>query len=61
MAKTSDIEKFKHKQKYSSRDVNRCELCGRSRAYMRKFGTCRLCFKELARKGEIPGVKKASL
>ena len=60
MAKTSDIEKFKNKQKYSTREVNRCELCGRSRAYMRKFGLCRLCFKELARKGELPGVIKAS-
>ncbi len=60
MAKTSDIEKFKKEQKYPTRHVNRCRLCGRSRAYMRKFGLCRICFRELALKGEIPGVKKAS-
>jgi len=60
MAKTSDIVKFDHKQKYSVRGVNRCWRCGRSRAYMRKFGICRLCFRELAHKGELPGVTKAS-
>ncbi|MEK7061067.1 MAG: type Z 30S ribosomal protein S14, partial [Patescibacteria group bacterium] len=38
----------------------RCKLCGRGRGYMRKFGVCRLCFRELALKGEIPGVRKAS-
>jgi small subunit ribosomal protein S14 len=60
MAKVSDIVKFKKKQKYSSRNKNRCSLCGRSRAYMRLFGLCRICFKERALKGELPGVKKAS-
>jgi small subunit ribosomal protein S14 len=60
MAKKSDIEKFKKKQKFPVRDKNRCNLCGRSRAYMRKFGVCRLCFRELASKGELPGVVKTS-
>lgn len=60
MAKTSDIEKFKRKQKYKVREVNRCSLCGRSRGYMRRFDLCRICFREKALKGEIPGVKKVS-
>lgn len=60
MAKTSDIVKFEHKQKFSSREKNRCQICGRSRAYMRRFGLCRLCFRELAQKGELPGVLKAT-
>lgn len=60
MAKTSDEVKFHKKQKYSTRHVNRCSLCGRSRAYMRKFGVCRMCFRELAHNGELPGVTKAS-
>lgn len=60
MAKTSDIVKFQHKQKFDVRMVNRCALCGRSRAYMRRFGLCRLCFRERAQKGELPGVVKAS-
>ena len=60
MAKSSDIAKFKRKQKFSTREKNRCNLCGRSRAYMRKFGLCRICFRDLASKGELPGVVKAS-
>lgn len=60
MAKVSDILKFKKEQKYKVRQKNRCNLCGRSRAYMRRFGICRLCFRELANKGELPGVLKAS-
>ncbi len=48
------------KLKYANRYRNRCKLCGRGRGYMRKFGVCRLCFRELALKGEIPGVRKAS-
>ncbi|NLC88559.1 MAG: type Z 30S ribosomal protein S14 [Clostridiaceae bacterium] len=47
-------------QKYSTREHNRCQLCGRPHAYMRKFGVCRLCFRELAYKGQVPGVRKAS-
>lgn len=60
MAKTSDIVKFKKKQKFAVRAKNRCNICGRNRAYMRQFGICRLCFRELAVKGELPGVLKAS-
>ncbi len=60
MAKTSDIVKFHKKQKYAVRMRNRCNICGRSRAYLRQFGLCRLCFRQLAMKGELPGVLKAS-
>lgn len=60
MAKVSDIVKFRRPQRYKTRGRNRCTLCGRSRAYMRRFGLCRLCFRELASKGELPGVVKAS-
>jgi small subunit ribosomal protein S14 len=60
MAKTSDIVKFQKPQKFVVRQKNRCSLCGRSRAYMRHFGVCRICFRELAHKGELPGVHKAS-
>ena len=60
MAKTSDIVKFKKKQKYTTRNVSRCSLCGRSRAYIRRFNLCRICFRERALKGEIPGVRKIS-
>jgi small subunit ribosomal protein S14 len=48
------------KQKYKTREYNRCKLCGRPHGYIRKFGICRLCFRNLAYKGQIPGVKKAS-
>jgi len=60
MAKTSDVVKFEKKQKFTVRQRNRCNLCGRSHAYMRKFGLCRICFRKLAHKGELPGVVKAS-
>lgn len=60
MAKVSDIVKFKKPQKFKVRQRNRCQLCGRARAYMRQFGLCRLCFRELAHKGVLPGVAKAS-
>jgi len=60
MAKKSDIVKFEKKQKYKVRQRNRCALCGRSRGYMRRFGLCRICFREKALEGEIPGVKKIS-
>lgn len=60
MAKTSDVVKFQRKQKFSTRQKSRCNLCGRSRAYMRRFGMCRICFRERALKGELPGVLKAS-
>ncbi|MGB9883113.1 MAG: type Z 30S ribosomal protein S14 [Microgenomates group bacterium] len=60
MAKKSDEVKFLKKQKYSTRHRNRCPFCGRARAYMRRFGMCRICFREKALKGEIPGVRKIS-
>jgi small subunit ribosomal protein S14 len=46
--------------KFSSRKYNRCQRCGRARAYIRRFGLCRICFRELANRGEIAGVVKAS-
>lgn len=60
MAKVSDIVKFQKKQKFSVRAHNRCGLCGRSRGYMRKFGICRICFRQRAYRGELPGVVKGS-
>ncbi len=60
MAKLSDIVKFSRKQKFAVRHRNRCNLCGRARGYMRKFGLCRLCFRDRAHRGELPGVVKAS-
>ena len=60
MAKTSKVIKDQREPKFSSRKKNRCQLCGRPRAYIRKFGLCRLCFRSLAHKGELPGVTKAS-
>ena len=60
MARKAQIEKTKGKQKYEVRHNNRCNRCGRGRAYLRKFGVCRICFREMALKGEIPGVRKAS-
>ncbi|MDP2496917.1 MAG: type Z 30S ribosomal protein S14 [Gemmatimonadota bacterium] len=60
MARKGKVEKSKGEQKYSTRGTNRCRRCGRARGYMRQFGLCRLCFRELALRGEIPGVQKAS-
>ncbi|MBN2437052.1 MAG: type Z 30S ribosomal protein S14 [Deltaproteobacteria bacterium] len=60
MAKTSLIVKAKRKMKFSVRSYNRCPLCGRPRAYFRKFDMCRICFRNLSLKGEIPGVIKSS-
>jgi len=60
LAKKSLIEKNKRPQKYQVRTYHRCRICGRPRAYMRKFDMCRICFRRLALKGEIPGVTKAS-
>jgi len=60
MAKTSDEVKFNKKQKYAVRYRNRCPFCGRARGYMRRFGMCRICFRERALQGEIPGVRKIS-
>lgn len=60
MAKESKKIRETKDLKFSTRYTNRCKLCGRSRGYMRKFGLCRLCFREHAMRGEIPGVRKAS-
>ncbi len=60
MAKKALIEKAKRKQKFKVRQYNRCRQCGRPRGYLRKFGLCRICFRELALQGQIPGVTKAS-
>lgn len=60
MAKTSLIAKANRGSKFKVRNYSRCRLCGRARAYYRKFGMCRLCFRKLAQHGEIPGVVKAS-
>ena len=60
MAKKSLIAKTKRIPKFKVRAYNRCPLCGRPRAYYRKFGICRICFRNMALKGELPGVVKAS-
>ena len=60
MARKAMIEKQKKTPKYPVRGYTRCEICGRPHSVMRKYGVCRICFRELASKGEIPGVKKAS-
>jgi small subunit ribosomal protein S14 len=60
MARKALVVKSKKEPKYKTRRYNRCQLCGRPRAYYRKFQICRLCFRGLALRGEIPGVKKAS-
>jgi len=60
VAKKSLINKWAREQKFGVRKYNRCKICGRPHAYMRRFGMCRLCFRELAHRGEIPGVRKAS-
>lgn len=60
MARKALIEKTKRKPKFGVRSYNRCNRCGRSRAYLRRFGLCRICFREMSLRGEIPGVRKAS-
>lgn len=60
MARKALIAKANRKPKFSSRAYNRCKRCGRPRAYLRKFGMCRICVRELAHLGELPGVRKAS-
>ncbi len=60
MAKASVIARSKKTPKFSTRIVRRCFRCGRKRGYMRDFNLCRICFREMATKQEIPGVKKAS-
>ena len=60
MAKKSVEARARKKPKFSSRSVRRCWRCGRKHGYMRQFDICRICFRELASTGQIPGVKKAS-
>ena len=60
MAKKALVEKWKRTPKFQVRKYNRCHRCGRPRAYLRKFGMCRICVRELALRGELPGVVKAS-
>jgi small subunit ribosomal protein S14 len=60
MATVAQIAKSLKKPKYKSRIVRRCFRCGRKRGYMRDFGLCRICFREMANQGLIPGVKKSS-
>ncbi len=60
MAKKALILKQQKKPRYKTRAYTRCKLCGRSHSVLRKFGLCRICFRELALKGEIPGVVKSS-
>lgn len=60
MARKAQVEKSKREPKFSTRRVNRCFLTGRARGYYRKFGISRIMLRELAHKGEIPGMRKAS-
>ncbi|MCK4337300.1 MAG: type Z 30S ribosomal protein S14 [Candidatus Aminicenantes bacterium] len=60
MAKISSVAKHKKEPKFPVRRKNRCRICGRSKGFYRKYDMCRLCLRELALKGEIPGVTKSS-
>ncbi|NJP05778.1 MAG: type Z 30S ribosomal protein S14 [Chloroflexaceae bacterium] len=60
MARKALIAKARRRPKYTTREYHRCRVCGRSRAYIRKFAMCRICFREHALKGLIPGVVKSS-
>ena len=60
MAKKSLIIKANKKPKFKVRAYNRCPICGRARAYYRKFDMCRICMRKMALKGELPGVIKSS-
>lgn len=60
MARKALIEKQKKEQKFKTREYTRCSICGRPHSVLKKYGICRVCFREKANKGEIPGVKKAS-
>jgi small subunit ribosomal protein S14 len=60
MAKKSVIARAEKKPKYATREVRRCFKCGRKHGYMRDFGLCRICFREMANQGLIPGVQKSS-
>ena len=60
MAKKSMIAKANRPQKFTVREYTRCNRCGRPHGVLKKYGLCRICFRELACKGQIPGVKKSS-
>ena len=60
MAKKSMIAKVSRPQKFKVREYTRCNRCGRPHSVLKKYGICRICFRELASKGQIPGVKKSS-
>lgn len=60
MAKTSVVARSLKKPKFTTKAVNRCFRCGRKHGYMRDFDLCRICFRELANEGKIPGIKKSS-
>ena len=60
MATKAKMEKWRKQPKFKVRHRNRCHRCGRARGYLRRFGVCRICFRELALMGQIPGVVKAS-
>jgi small subunit ribosomal protein S14 len=60
MAKTSQIVKSRRTPKFPVRAYTRCTMCGRARAVYKKFGICRICLRQLAHRGEIPGMRKAS-
>ena len=60
MAKISMIVRAGREPKYAVRKVNRCQVCGRPRAFIRHFALCRICFRQMALKGQLPGVKKSS-
>ncbi|MBI2268066.1 MAG: type Z 30S ribosomal protein S14 [Candidatus Blackburnbacteria bacterium] len=60
MAKTAKVVRETKKLKFEGRYRNRCQRCGRPRGFIRRFGLCRLCFREFASQGQIPGVRKAS-
>ncbi|MCF0105186.1 MAG: type Z 30S ribosomal protein S14 [Holdemanella sp.] len=60
MAKKAMVNKQQRPQKFSCREYTRCQRCGRPHSVLRKYGICRICFRELAYAGQIPGVKKAS-
>ncbi|MDY6951869.1 MAG: type Z 30S ribosomal protein S14 [Thermodesulfobacteriota bacterium] len=60
MARKAMIVKARREPRFSTRAYSRCPVCGRPRAFMRKFGVCRICFRNLALKGQLPGVVKSS-
>ncbi len=60
MATQAQIAKSNRKPKFTTRSVRRCWKCGRKHGYLRKFGLCRICFRELANDGKLPGIRKSS-